>query len=147
MFKLIHCLIKVVLLLGAVWLGRPLTGVPMSPGYGGYQTATPPPNYTTTTLTTSYYTEAPKYYTTKAPEYDAITYASPSYYTDAPNYYSASSYTTKAAEYYTTTYAAPATTPRLQLLHRGSSLFLDQIGRILHRSAQMLLCPNLHSHN
>jgi hypothetical protein len=138
MFKLIHCLIKVVLLLGAVWLGRPLTGVPMSPGYGGYQTATPP-NYTTTTLTTSYYTEAPKYYTTKPPEYDTITYASPSYNTDAPNYYSASSYTTKAAErttyaalfYYTETpkyycvpsyhTEAPATTSRPQLPHRGSS--------------------------
>jgi hypothetical protein len=41
----------------------------MSPGYGGYQTATPPPYYITTYATAIYYTEASKYYTTKAPEY------------------------------------------------------------------------------
>jgi hypothetical protein len=46
------------------------TGVPMSPGYGGYQTTTPVSDCTTTTYaTTSYYTEASKYYTTNAPDY------------------------------------------------------------------------------
>ncbi len=41
------------------------TGVPMSPGYGGCQTATPPPYYATTTYaTTIYYTKAPEYFTT-----------------------------------------------------------------------------------
>jgi hypothetical protein len=54
------------------------TGVPMSLGYSGYQTAMPLPYYTTT-LTTVFYTEALKYYTTKPSEYDTITYASPSY--------------------------------------------------------------------
>jgi hypothetical protein len=104
----------------------------MSPGQKGYQTGSLPPYYITTTLTTSYYAEAPKYYSTKASEYDAITCASPSYFTDAPNYYSASCYTTKTTEYYMTTYAAlpyyteaPATTPRLQLLHRGSSYYTE----------------------
>jgi hypothetical protein len=34
-----------------------------------------------------YYTEVPKYYTTKAPEYFSTTYAAPAYYTEGPNYY------------------------------------------------------------
>ncbi|EFX88370.1 hypothetical protein DAPPUDRAFT_234547 [Daphnia pulex] len=79
------------------------TGVPMSPGYGGYQTTTPASDCTTTTsTTTSYYTEASKYYTTNVP--DSV----PSYYTEAPKYYSSPSSTTKSSEYYTTTYAVPA---------------------------------------
>jgi hypothetical protein len=65
------------------------TGIPMSPGYGRYQTSTPPPYYTTTYATTSYYTEAPDYHT--------AVYAAPAYYTEAPKYY-----TTKAPEYPTT---------------------------------------------
>jgi hypothetical protein len=51
------------------------TVVPVSHGYGGYQTATSPPNYTTTYATASYYTEAHKYY------------SDPSYYTESPAYY------------------------------------------------------------
>jgi hypothetical protein len=43
-------------------------GVPMSPGYGGYQAATPPPSYTTTTYATT------GYHTTKAAEYYTTTY-------------------------------------------------------------------------
>jgi hypothetical protein len=60
------------------------TGVPMSPGYGGYQTATPPPYYPKATYaTTSYCTGVYKYYTTKAPEFYTTTYSAPSYYTKA----------------------------------------------------------------
>ncbi|EFX62245.1 hypothetical protein DAPPUDRAFT_270742 [Daphnia pulex] len=56
-----------------------ITGVPMSPGYGGYQSTTPPPCYTTTTFApTGYYTEGHNYYTTKAPEYYTAANASPS---------------------------------------------------------------------
>jgi hypothetical protein len=60
------------------------TGVPMSRGYGGYQTATSPPSYSTY-ATTSYYTEAHKYY------------SDPSYLIEATKYY-----TIKATKYYTT---------------------------------------------
>jgi hypothetical protein len=114
MFKFINCSVNygVVLILVVVSLmAGSTTGVPMSPGYGGYQTATPPPYCTTTYATAGYYTEDPKY-----PKY----YSAPSYYTEAPIYYTTEApeyYTTKAPEYYTTTYAAPT--------HRGS--------QVLHR--------------
>ena len=72
MFKCIYCLVNygVVLLLGVVSLmAGSTTGVPMSPGYGGYQTATPPPYYPKATYApTSYCTKVYKYYATKAPE-------------------------------------------------------------------------------
>jgi hypothetical protein len=95
------------MLLGVVSLiGGSTTGVLMSPGYGGYQTATPPPYYPKATYaTTSSCTEVFKYYTTKAPEFYTTTYAAPSTlttlkYTDALKYYSAPSYyTTKATEH------------------------------------------------
>jgi hypothetical protein len=54
------CLVNfaVVLLLVIVSsMAGSIKGVPMSLGYGGYQTATPPPYCTTTYATTSYYTE------------------------------------------------------------------------------------------
>jgi hypothetical protein len=94
-----------VLLLGVVSLmAGETTGVPMSSEFGGYQTATPPPYCTTqsTYATSTYYTEAPKNYTTEssASAYytDAFKYFSSSYYkTEAPVYY------TKATKYYTTT--------------------------------------------
>jgi hypothetical protein len=71
------------------------TGVPMSPGYGGYESTTLLSYYSTlTNAAPAYYTKAPKYYTTKASEYYTTTYASPSHYTEAPKYASASSYTT-----------------------------------------------------
>ncbi|EFX82402.1 hypothetical protein DAPPUDRAFT_302619 [Daphnia pulex] len=59
-----------VLLLGVESFMAELTaGVPMSPGYGGYQTTTPASDCTTTTYaTTSYYTEASMYYTTNVPD-------------------------------------------------------------------------------
>jgi hypothetical protein len=42
----------------------------MSPGYGGYQSTTLPPYYSTSTIAApAYYTTAPNYYTTKASEY------------------------------------------------------------------------------
>jgi hypothetical protein len=89
------------MLLGLVSLmAGPTTGVPMSPGYGGYQTATPPPYYPrATNATTSSCTKVFKCYTTKAPEFYTTTYAAPSHSTDALKYYSAPSYyTTKATE-------------------------------------------------
>ncbi|EFX71572.1 hypothetical protein DAPPUDRAFT_255601 [Daphnia pulex] len=84
----------VVLLLGVVSLmAGATTGVPMSSEYCGYQTATPPPYYTTksTYAISTYYTESPKYYTElSAPAYYY-------YQTEVPVYY------TKATEYYMTT--------------------------------------------
>jgi hypothetical protein len=79
----------------------------MSPGYGGYQTATLPPYYTTTPYdTTSYCTEALKYYI-KAPDFfyrnlccpellhripavlffPEVHYQTAEYYTEATKYY------------------------------------------------------------
>jgi hypothetical protein len=107
------------MLLGVVSLmAGSTTGVPMSPGYGGYQTATPPPYYPKATYaTTSYCTEISKYYTTKTPEFYTTTYAAPSHSTDALKYYSAPSYyTTKATEH---DYACCPI-----LLHRGLSITL-----------------------
>jgi hypothetical protein len=91
------------------------TGVPMSPGQGGYQTATPPPYYTTTYATTSYYTEVAQLgLQFKPPRIQIITpqlvllpelhYQSAEYYTEAPEYYTTEApteTTTKAVEYYT----------------------------------------------
>ncbi|EFX86218.1 hypothetical protein DAPPUDRAFT_236935 [Daphnia pulex] len=70
------------------------TGVPMSPGYGGYQIATPASYHTTTYAAIGYYTP-------KALEYYTITYYVPNFYTEGSKYF-----TTKATEYYTTSYAA-----------------------------------------
>ncbi|XP_046450506.1 uncharacterized protein LOC124198620 [Daphnia pulex] len=75
------------------------TGVPMTLGCGGYQSTTLPPYCITTYNTTSCYSNAPKYYTTKEPECYTTTNAAPAYYTEAPQHN-----TTKALEYYTTTY-------------------------------------------
>ncbi|XP_046652038.1 uncharacterized protein LOC124342879 isoform X1 [Daphnia pulicaria] len=56
-----------------------ITGVLMAPGYGGYQSTTPPPCYTTKTFApTGYYTEGHNYYTIKAPEYYTAANAAPS---------------------------------------------------------------------
>jgi hypothetical protein len=50
---------------------------------------------------------SPRYYTTKATEYYITTYATTTYYTEALKYYSAPSYyTTKATDYYITNYAS-----------------------------------------
>jgi hypothetical protein len=76
----------------------------MSHGYGGYRTATSPPNYITTHATTSYYTEAHKYY------------SDPSYYNEAPAYY-----ITEAHLYYTT--KAPSITPQPTLFQPTSLRF------------------------
>jgi hypothetical protein len=68
-----YCLVNYgVLLLGVGSLMAGLTtGVPMSPGYGGYQTTTPASDLLVNNkyATTSYCTEASKYYTTNAPDY------------------------------------------------------------------------------
>ncbi len=67
----------VVLLLVVLSLMAGLTaGVPMSPGYGGYQTATPAFYHTTTYAATEYYNP-------KALEYYTITYYVPNFYTEA----------------------------------------------------------------
>jgi hypothetical protein len=57
------------------------TGVPMSPGYGGYQTATPASYYTTSSAATGYYTS-------KAQEYYTVTYVA-NFYTEASKFNSA----------------------------------------------------------
>ncbi|XP_046456123.1 uncharacterized protein LOC124203490 [Daphnia pulex] len=68
-FVVYHYAIGVVLLPFVVSLKvGSITGVPMSPGYGGYQSTTPPPCNTTTTFApTGYYTEGHNYYTTNTP--------------------------------------------------------------------------------
>ncbi|EFX77724.1 hypothetical protein DAPPUDRAFT_247291 [Daphnia pulex] len=72
--------------------------------------------YTTTTYaTTNYYTEALKYFTTKATEYYTATYAALSYYIDPEVIFFPELQHPLAPEYYTTSYAelsSPAT-PRL----------------------------------
>jgi hypothetical protein len=84
-----------------------ITGVPMSPGYGGYQSITPTPYYTTSTFAKNgYYTEAHYYYTTKAPEYYTEADAAPSYIIKRTTPRLQSTKTTKSPEYYT--YVAPA---------------------------------------
>jgi hypothetical protein len=55
----------------------------MSPGYGGYQTATPASYHTTYAAT--------GYYTPKAVEYYTITYNVPNFYTEASKLNSAPS--------------------------------------------------------
>jgi hypothetical protein len=94
------------------------SSVSMSPGYGGYQATAAkeyytmsPPNCTTTSkhATPTYYTEAPKHYTTKAPEYYIETYAASSYYTEAPKY-------TLPRVTSPSTILPSATTPRLHLI-------------------------------
>jgi hypothetical protein len=82
------CLLGVVSLM-AGWT----TGLPMSPGHGANQSATPPPSYTTY-ATTGSCTEVFQYYSTKAPEFYITTYAAPSHYTDGLKYNSAPSYYT-----------------------------------------------------
>ncbi|EFX62819.1 hypothetical protein DAPPUDRAFT_269666 [Daphnia pulex] len=98
-----HYLIRRHMLLGVLSLmAGSTTGVPMSPWYGGNQTA--PPYYPKATYaTTSYFTEVYKYYTTKAPEFYTTTYAAPSHYTDALKCYTEApaDYSAKTVEYYT----------------------------------------------
>jgi hypothetical protein len=100
------------------WVDHCCTGVSWD---GGYQTATSPPNYTTSYVTTSYYTEAHKnsdpsyyteahkYYTIKASEYFTTTYAATAYYTEAPKYYSAPAYYTGTPKYYSASSYIPTT--------------------------------------
>ncbi|XP_046637392.1 uncharacterized protein LOC124315638 isoform X2 [Daphnia pulicaria] len=66
-------------------------GLLMSSGHGGDQA----------TEAKDYNTEAPKYYTTKATEYYTTSYAATTYYAEAPKFYSVLSYhTIKEAEHY-----------------------------------------------
>jgi hypothetical protein len=64
----------------------------MSPGYGGFQTVTPPPYCSTTTYEAT---------GTTSPRLQGTTtsYNAPSYYTEALKYNTAPSYTTKELEY------------------------------------------------
>ncbi|XP_046442872.1 uncharacterized protein LOC124193202 [Daphnia pulex] len=136
----------VVLLLGVESLMAGLksnAGVVMSFWYGGYQTATPPPSYTTY-ATISSCTEVFKYYATKAPELYTTTYAVPSHYTDTPKYYSAPSYYTKATEYYMTRHAAPSYYTEAPNYYTEAPADY-QNGRVLQRSGKVLLCPDLHN--
>jgi hypothetical protein len=120
----------------------------MSHGYGGYKTATLPPNYITTCATPSYnteahkyssdpsyYTEAPAYYiteahlyyTTKAPEYYTTTYAVPAYYTEVPKHY-----TTRESEYYATTYAPPAYCTEAPKYYFAPAYYTKALNTTLH---------------
>jgi hypothetical protein len=81
MFKFIYrsSQLRCRMLLGVVlYTTGSTTGVPMSPGYDGCQTATPPPYYTTTYATTGSYT-------TKAQECYTTIHDAPSCYTESPN--------------------------------------------------------------
>jgi hypothetical protein len=75
MFKFTHCLVNygvVLPLCVASLMAGSTIGVPMSPGYGEFQTATPPPYYTSTTYALT------GYYTTKVPDYYTTTFDAPS---------------------------------------------------------------------
>jgi hypothetical protein len=90
-FKLINCLAKyvVVLMLGVV-SARSTTGVLMSSGSGGCETATP-------------HVTTPRSPSTTPSSLQIITpqLRCPSYYTEFPKNYSPSSYAMKSVEYYT----------------------------------------------
>ncbi|EFX87387.1 hypothetical protein DAPPUDRAFT_235695 [Daphnia pulex] len=59
------------------------------------------------TKATEYYTTTKRYYTTKATEYYTTSYAATTFYTEAPKFYSVLSYhTIKEAEHYTTNASA-----------------------------------------
>ncbi|EFX80804.1 hypothetical protein DAPPUDRAFT_318265 [Daphnia pulex] len=89
-----EALMGVVLLLGVEsFMAGLTTGVPMSPGYGGYQTTTPASDCTTTTSTTT------------------------SYYTEVSKYYSALSYCTEALAYHTTNGRKSHRTAKVLLCH------------------------------
>ncbi len=77
-YRLFDCSVVLLPFVVSLKVGS-ITGVLMSPGYGGYQSTTPSPCYTTTTFApTGYYTEDHNYYTTKAPEYFTAANAAPS---------------------------------------------------------------------
>jgi hypothetical protein len=90
------------------WLGR--LGVPMSPGYGIYQTSTPSPYYTSINNNRS-----TGYYTTKAPEYYHTTCDALSYYTKT---WSITLPRAASPKSRSTTPRFPSTTP---LRHRNTS--------------------------
>jgi hypothetical protein len=81
------------------------------------QPFTPIAYYATTRAALSYYTEAPKYYTTKyyttkyyTTKYYTTKYYTTKYYTTkyyTTKYYTTKYYTTKAVEYYTTNFLLP----------------------------------------
>ncbi|EFX80811.1 hypothetical protein DAPPUDRAFT_243221 [Daphnia pulex] len=88
-----------VLLLGVVSLmAGSTTGVPMSSGYGDYQTST--------SAAPAYYTEALKCYSIKAPVYYSTAHVALSYYAECPKYFFPS-YTTEGSS---TTSRLPSTT-------------------------------------
>ncbi|EFX86157.1 hypothetical protein DAPPUDRAFT_97988 [Daphnia pulex] len=113
------------MLLGVVSLTTgSTTGVPMSPGYGGCQTATPPPYYTTTTYaTTGSYTPL---HENQSSEH--IRHGNNCSGLSVTNFFR---------------HRIAGSQP--WLLHRGSRLLLYQNGRVLHRSGKVLLYPVLHN--
>jgi hypothetical protein len=77
-YRLFDCSVVLLPFVVSLKVGS-ITGVLVAPGYGGYQSTTPPPCYTTTTFApTGYYTEDHNYYTTKALEYYTAANAAPS---------------------------------------------------------------------
>jgi hypothetical protein len=155
-YRLFDCSVVLLPFVVSLKVGS-ITGVTMSPGYGGYQSTTPPPCYTTTFAPTGYYTEGHNYYTTKAPEYYTIT-KDPEYYTEAPKYYhqftgvlhvcchslyteapkyySVPSYYTEAPTNFTTKAAEPSrpsTTPPRRL-NRAVQVLHHQGSTVLHHN-------------
>jgi hypothetical protein len=132
-YRLFDCLVVLLPFVVSLKVGS-ITGVTMSPGYGVYQSTTPPPCYTTTFAPTGYYTEDHNYYTTKASEYYTSTKDS-EYYTEASKHY-----TIKSPEYYT--YVATAYSPRFpsitQFLATTLRLQLITPPKRLNRDAQVL---------
>jgi hypothetical protein len=82
-YRLVNYVVVLMLVVLSLMAGL-ITGVPMSPGYGGYQTETPESYHTTTYVATGYYTP-------KALEYYTITNYVPNFYTEASKLNSAPS--------------------------------------------------------
>jgi hypothetical protein len=83
-----------------------------------------------------YYTEAPKHYITKAPEFYTSMRAAPACYTEAPHYYN-----TEALKYYT----IQPTLPRATTL-TSRSITVRKRSRLKRRSrARTAVCHQLHS--
>jgi hypothetical protein len=115
------------------FIAESTTVVPMSHGYGGYQTATSQPNYTRTQQHTQQPVTIPRptcstwFYTTKAQEYYTTTYAAPAYYTEAPKHYS-----TWEFQYYATTYAPPAYYTEAPKYYSAPAYYTKVLNTTLH---------------
>ena len=137
------------------------TGAPMSPEHGGYQATaakyyytTSPPYYTTTSryATSTNYAEAPKCYSTTAQDLR--------YKLRCPELHHLGAWVLhhRCSQVLHHRVFCPSLLHRSpqvlhdyeccpSLLHWGSNLFQYHSGRVLHPTAQVLICPELHNHN